>query len=462
MTDPRYQATIGLEIHAELKTKTKMFCGCRNFSENREQKTDDGPNTLVCPVCLGLPGALPVPNRQAVDMTLLIAKTLGCKVADASKWDRKNYFYPDLPKGYQISQYDMPLASRGWLEFKIQNSKFKIQITRIHLEEDTGKLTHPAGADYSLIDFNRSGVPLVELVTEPVMHSAQEAKAFAQEYQLILRYLDVSNADMERGQMRVEANISVAPNAKFKSKNAKLGTKVEVKNLNSFRSVERAIDYEVKRQIEVLESGGTLVQETRGFSDAKSVTFSQRSKETASDYRYFPEPDIPSVTGLVHASGHMPLPKLPDAYREELQTHGLKDQYVETLIRDRALLKKFEDLIEMSPEIGGAIANLLVNKPELRTKSNQEMLAIARLPDHTLKRYLKGERLENLQGEAVDTEAMVRAVEEVVNNNPDAVADFQSGKRAVLGYLIGQVMRKLQGADPKMVTQELLKQIDKQ
>jgi len=274
-----YFPTIGLEIHAELKTESKMFCSCPNDPDEKIA------NTNICPICLGHPGTLPVINKEAVKKVIKTGLTLNCQVRGKSRFDRKNYFYPDLPKGYQISQYDLPLTEEGYLEI---NGR-KIRIRRVHLEEDTARLIHPEDKDYSLVDFNRAGVPLMELVTEPDIHLAQEARKFAEELQLILRYLDVSNADMEKGQMRVEVNISL-------SQSRNLGTKVEIKNLNSFKSVEKGIEYEISRQAEILEGGGQVVQETRGWHDLKQVTMSQRTKEEAHDYRYFPEPDLPPIS----------------------------------------------------------------------------------------------------------------------------------------------------------------------
>lgn len=285
-----YKLTIGLEIHIELKTKTKMFCSCKNNPK------ETLPNINICPVCMGHPGTLPVINKKAVELVIKTGLALNCKIQEETFFERKNYFYPDLPKGYQISQYQVPLCKDGYLEIKKENSwaeTKKIRIHRIHLEEDTGKLLHPEGADYSLVDFNRAGVPLMELVTEPDISSAKEAGNFARELQLILRYLGVSNADMEKGQMRVEVNISLSQKSNLK--NQKLGTKVEIKNLNSIKAVERAIEFEIKRQSEILDKGEKIVQETRGWHDIRQETFSQREKEESHDYRYFPEPDLPPL-----------------------------------------------------------------------------------------------------------------------------------------------------------------------
>ena len=277
-TNPIYKPTIGLEVHAELNTRSKMFCSCANDPNEKR------PNYQICPICVAHPGTLPVANEEAIKKVIKAGLALNCKIAKDSKFDRKNYFYPDIPKGYQISQYDQPFCEKGYLEI---NGR-KIGITRIHLEEDTGKSIHPENADYSLVDYNRAGMPLMELVTEPEITSGQEARAFAEELQLILKYLGVSDADMEKGLMRVEVNISV-------SKTKKFGTKVEIKNLNSFKVVQKAIDFEIARQTEVLEGGGMVVQETRGWHDKKEITFSQREKESAHDYRYFPEPDLPPL-----------------------------------------------------------------------------------------------------------------------------------------------------------------------
>ncbi len=322
-----YTATIGLEIHAELKTNTKMFCKCKNDPEEKQ------PNVNVCPVCMAHPGTLPVINKEAVKLVLKVGHALKANLADFTEFDRKNYFYPDIPKGYQISQYKYPLVSGGQLN--------GVEITRVHLEEDTARSQHDDG-DYSLIDFNRGGLPLMELVTEPVIKDAKVAVAFAKELQLLLRYLNVSDANMEKGQMRVEANISVSKTDKFGLNRSErpvgrtgkpvLGTKVEVKNLNSFKSVERAIEYEIERQINVLEGGGEIVQETHGWDENKQKTFSQRKKENSDDYRYFPDPDLPKlklseIEEFSEENLTKEIPELPWKKRVRYkEDYGIKDE----------------------------------------------------------------------------------------------------------------------------------------
>src|SRR3989344_7305035 len=326
-----YKTTIGLEIHAELKTNSKMFCGCKNDPDEKR------PNVNICPTCTAQPGTLPVANEEAIKKVIKTGLALNCKITEESKFDRKNYFYPDLPKGYQISQYDQPLCQKGYL--KIDGRK--IEITRIHLEEDTGSLLHPDGADHSLVNLNRAGVPLMELVTEPDITSGIEAKKFAEELQLIFRYLGVCDADMEKGLMRVEVNISV-------SKTKKFGTKVEIKNLNSFKVVEKAIDFEITRQTELLEAGEKVVQETRGWNDKKEITFSQREKESAHDYRYFPDPDLPPMhfTKEYIANIKAEIPELPENKRERFKKeYGLEESQIEIFVTQKDLSEYFEKVI---------------------------------------------------------------------------------------------------------------------
>ncbi|NTU65481.1 MAG: Asp-tRNA(Asn)/Glu-tRNA(Gln) amidotransferase subunit GatB [Chloroflexi bacterium] len=328
-----YEGVIGLEVHAELVTQSKMFCGCAVVMSDGEP-----PNSHVCPICTGMPGMLPVINRRAVEMTIMTGLALNCSIEEFNIFARKNYFYPDLPKGYQISQYDYPLCRNGWLEIETSQGRRKIGIRRVHLEEDTGKNIHQG--EVSLIDFNRSGVPLMEIVSEPDLHTAEEVKAYAEKLRAILRYLGVNTGDMEKGVIRFEPNISIRPVG-----STEFGTRTELKNLNSFRALERGTAYELARQAKVLDEGGTVVQETRGWDEARGVTVSQRSKEQAEDYRYFPEPDLPPL--IVERAWveeiRAQLPELPDAkYDRFVKVYGLSTDDVGVLVADRAVAEYFE------------------------------------------------------------------------------------------------------------------------
>ncbi|OIP06589.1 hypothetical protein AUK41_02210 [Candidatus Berkelbacteria bacterium CG2_30_43_20] len=492
----KYLPTIGLEIHAELNTKSKLFCGCKNpASHDSSQGVSGGdpfcssseigvnsPNIHTCPVCLGLPGALPVMNKQAVIDTINIGKALGGTIAPITKWDRKHYFYPDLPKGYQISQFDVPIVTGGQLEItnnksphfakaprgrQIQNSKIeaddqeprtKIRITRIHLEEDTGKLIHDKDGS-SLVDLNRAGVPLVELVTEPDIHDGKTAADFAREYQLILRTLGVADAEMERGHMRIEVNISLSPNSKLKTQNSKLGTKVEIKNLNSFKSVEKAIEYEIKRQTELLEKKESIVQETRGWDDGRGTTISQRAKETSADYRYFPEPDLPPIDTTKLEIGETT--PLPDASRNELLQAGVDSKSVEIIIHQPELLSRLAELRitnyelrKNHPELNyiAEVAKLLIHYPKSRDKSAEELIKLAQMNPHQRKLALSGETHDQLHGE----DEIKSIIETVLKKEIQAVADYKAGKQTVYGFLVGQVMRECKGqADPEVVNRLL-------
>ncbi len=466
-----YRPTIGLEIHVELKTKSKMFCSCLNDPEEKR------PNTNICPICLGHPGTLPVINRDAVRRVLKAGLALGCNISEKSKFDRKNYFYPDLPKGYQISQYDMPFCEKGNLKIGDR----KIRITRVHLEEDTGRLVHPEGADYSLVDFNRAGIPLMELVTEPDINSAAEARSFAQELQLILRYLDVSDADMEKGQMRVEANISIASAS---SESGKLGTKVEVKNLNSFRSVERAIDYEIKRQAKVLDGGKKIIQETRGWNAGKEITFSQREKEEAHDYRYFPEPDLIPLNFTEDDSKEIKqeISELPQAKRERMVgEYGLDNKETEFFVQNKGMGEYFEKVIsEFESGISGKetskliklAANYLISdlqgimktagaceeelvispksfaefismidKGEISSKIAKTLLAEMFKSGKAPSLLIKEKGLEQIG----DSDIISSTASDVVAENPKAAEDFIKGKKEALQFLIGKMMAKTKG-----------------
>jgi aspartyl-tRNA(Asn)/glutamyl-tRNA(Gln) amidotransferase subunit B len=461
-----YKPTIGLEIHAELKTSSKMFCGCKNDPFNSDS------NANICPVCTGQPGTLPVANIEAIKNVLKVGVAIGGNLADFSEFDRKNYFYPDIPKGYQISQYKYPLVSGGEIN--------GIEITRIHIEEDTGTSLHEEG-DYSLVDFNRAGVPLMELVTEPVIHSAKDAGDFARELQLILRTLDVSYANMERGEMRVEANISI-------SKDEKFGTKVEVKNLNSFKAVEKAIEYEIKRQENILEAGERVVQETRGWDENTQKTFSQRKKEESHDYRYFPEPDLPKLKlenlGWAKFDNiKKDLPELPKEKRLRYKnTFGIKDSDIEFYLNDQVFLKIFEEgvkdlkskdeFILLSNYISSDLAGLVKNGADLDKISGRKMASIilliksGKLSSRGAKDVLievvknggEPNEIASVLGvvQVSDEGAIKAIVERVIKVNDKVVNDYKTGKVAALQYLVGQVMKESKGSAKPDIVKEII------
>jgi len=417
----RYTPVIGLEVHVELKTRSKMFCACSADYFGRE------PNTHTCPVCLGLPGALPVPNKKAIDWCILIGLALNCDISLFSKFDRKNYFYPDLSKGYQISQYDEPFCENGHV--KISNGK-RINIRRVHMEEDTGKLIHEAVDDQkvSLIDFNRSGVPLVEIVTEPDFESAEEVIEYLKTVQQIVRYLEVSNADMEKGNMRLEPNISLR-----KIKNSDLPKyKVEVKNINSFKFVEKTINFEIERQKKIFEGGKTPVQETRGWGEAKGETISQRSKEEAHDYRYFPEPDIPPIHWTESQVSHLKsqMIELPQTKFDRLRrVYGLSDYDAEILTKEKKTAIYFEEAVRLAKAIPTkTIANWIINK---RIDIQNESVG----------RLIK--QISMSHSSSIDESKLQSAIKDVIKDNEKAVNDYKNGKTSVIMFLIGNVMRKL-------------------
>lgn len=523
--------TIGLEVHIELKTRTKMFCDCLNDSSETRS------NVNICPICVGHPGALPVINRAAVEAVIKTGLAVGSEISSVSKFDRKNYFYPDLPKGYQISQYDAPLCSGGFLEIpepiqvaslektQIPSSQHQansrpIRIRRIHLEEDTGKNMHPVGEAYSLVDFNRAGVPLMELVTEPDIHSAKDARSFAEELQLLIRYLNVSGADMEKGELRLEANISVNKSETTKNGNnglKELGTKVEIKNLNSFRALEDAISYEIERQIEALNGGVVVKQETRGWDDVKKSTYSQRDKEESRDYRYFPEPDLPPIritdgqASSVFASGlnkneiklekiHKEIPELPWQKRLRLvNEYGLEEKRARALVeeieyadffehavseieklvslRDDASRKKFIALIYnyLFSDLKGLMAtagalSLAYAKVNPRHFARliflvQQGKLSSRGAKETLKKMFEtGTDAESVAREqnlaqVSDVVALRQIALEVIEKNPRPVADYKKGKIEALQFLKGQMMAKTKGAANPQATEGVLKQI---
>lgn len=467
-----YKPTIGLEIHTELKTRTKMFCNSRNSSEEEE------PNTHICPVCLAHPGTLPVINREAVQHVLRVGCALQGTIADYTEFDRKSYFYPDIPKGYQISQYAYPLVSGGVLH--------NVAITRIHLEEDTARSTHTSSGSH--VDFNRAGVPLMELVTEPVIHDAETAGSFARELQLLLRTLGASEANLEKGEMRIEANVSV-------SKDDTFGTKVEVKNLNSFRSVERAIAYEIDRQIALIEAGGSVVQETRGWDENKQETFHQRYKEGSADYRYFPEPDLPKliiseIPEYTREAIIASLPELPTERRKRYGTLNIKAEDIEVFLSDTYLAEILEGTIQEAGTDNDVVklaSNYLISdvvrivrddalegKKEhitaqkltsLMRMVKEEVLSSRGAKDVLQEMYITGEDPEVLAKrmnilQVNDIGALEGVIEEVIGANEAIVTEYRGGKESVLQYLVGQAMKASKGAgNPALIKEVLLKKL---
>ena len=485
-----FEVVIGLEVHAQLLTQSKMFCACSADYQ------DAAPNTVVCPVCMGMPGVLPVINRKAVEHVIRTGLALGCDIAGATKFDRKNYPYPDLMKGYQISQYDMPIAHGGAMPITVDGARRHAGITRVHLEEDVAKLMHRAetfGEGYSLLDINRAGVPLMEIVGEPDLRSPDEARAYLVELHSILQYIGASEANMEEGNFRCDANISVRPRGQ-----TELGAKVEVKNMNSFRSVFRALEYEAERQIEVIESGGRIVQETRGWVEANGVTVSQRVKEGASDYRYFPEPDLPplSISRQWVDDIAESLPELPYARRQRFMDElGLPQYDADLLTASRDTADYFEAILTAAPSSGaasGAVAKAASNwmLGEMARLLNQSGLGIAEtrvapkdvaqlqqmVEDSTLsstmaktvfeKMFETGEspkRIAESEGlvQISDTDAVLAAVLDAIESNPDPVQDYLGGKPQAMGFLVGQVMKATRGkANPRMASQMVRERLE--
>ena len=438
MTD--YKPVIGLEVHIELSTKSKMFCGC---DADHFAKV---PNTQVCPVCLGLPGAMPYANHEALDNTIKLGLALNCEISKFSKFDRKHYFYPDLPKSYQISQYDLPFCKKGSFEI---NGK-TIRLRRVHLEEDTAKLVHQKvnGKQVSLIDFNRSGVPLVELVTEPDFRTTNDVVDFLKEIQRIVRYLSISTADMEKGSMRLEANISLARGHHEHRSDDLPDYKVELKNINSFRFLEKAIDYEIERQSKILSEGKKVIQETRGYDEATAKTFSQRVKEEANDYRYFPEPDLPPIElsketiNLLQKS----LPELPLQKRKRFQEiFGLSTNYANVLIENRQRAQYFEEAVSIAKVHKVSVKNIADAMVNL--KMDQDNLT----PSELVRKLFEASKLQFV-GEA----ETLNAIDAVIKSELKAVSDWKKGKTEVLGFLIGQVQKILKGKGDSKIISKLL------
>ncbi len=414
-----------MEVHVELKTASKMFCGCKNDPFHAGK-----PNIYTCPVCLGLPGALPVANKKAIEWTVKLGLVLGCKINLFSKFDRKHYFYPDLPKGYQISQYDLPFCYDG----RVQTSFGPVGITRVHLEEDTGKLIHQKvnGRNVSLIDFNRSSVPLVEIVTEPEIYSSTQAKEYAKKLRQIIRYLDISDCDMEKGGMRLEANISLMKEGETKLPNYK----VELKNINSFRFLERGIEYEIERQKEILEAGKTPIQETRGYNAEKNITFTQRIKEGAADYRYFPDPDLPPIRfsnkwfNEIKSSVPEPLETVFVRWEKNYQINRqLTELLFETAGEAKKLNTVFSSLLKEKLPVDKFI-NLVIHKKitvDLFKQSVEEITSVYK---------------QSIQVDDVTNEELQKIIDKVIKANPQAVSDLKAGKIQSINFLVGQVLRE--------------------
>ena len=477
----KYEAVIGLEIHCELKTKTKIFCGCAT-GFGAEQ------NTHVCPVCLGLPGVLPTVNKRVVEFGIKAGLATNCTINKYSKFDRKNYYYPDLPKNWQTSQYDLPIAEHGWVDIDVDGEKKRIRLTRIHMEEDAGKLVHSGttikDSATSNVDYNRTGVPLLEIVSEPDLRSAEEARAYMEKIKAIMEYIDVSNCRMEEGNLRADINVSLRP-----AGTEELGTRTEMKNINSFKNLEDAINYEIERQQEVLEDGGHVVQETRTFDPARGITLSMRSKENAHDYRYMPEPDLPPIVTSEETieKYRSELPELPDARRARLEKeYGLSDYDAGIITSSRAMAEYFDAVVATGADpklaanwIMGDLAKNLNEDGIDITKSPVSAERLGKMIGLIMKDTLSGkidkklfkemwtneddpEKIVKDKGlvQITDTGAIEAAVDAAIAANPKAVAEYKGGKKKAIGALVGQVMKATRGkANPQMVNKMLAEKL---
>jgi aspartyl-tRNA(Asn)/glutamyl-tRNA(Gln) amidotransferase subunit B len=473
----KYEAVIGLEVHAQLQTNTKIFCGC-------ETRFGEEANTRTCPVCIGMPGVLPVLNKKAVEFIVKTGLATHCSVSPYSRFARKNYFYPDLPKGYQISQYELPVCEHGYVEIVVDGKIKRIGITRIHLEEDAGKNLHQAESGASLVDLNRAGTPLMEIVSEPDIRTAEEASEYLKKLRSLLRYIEVSDADMEKGNFRCDANVSIRPVG-----SKEFGTRAEVKNVNSFKFVQKALEYEIKRQAQVLDEGGKVVQETRLFDSTKGVTFSMRSKEEAHDYRYFPEPDlVPIVVSKETIDGiAATIPELPDAKRGRFANdYGLPEYDADMLTQSRAMASYFEETVKLTgqPKV---VSNWMMGElMRLLNADNREIEAcpikpdklaamIKMISDGVISNKIAKTVFEEMYGSGKDAETVVKEkglvqvsdsgaieqiIDDVIRDNPGQAADYRAGKEKLFGFFVGQVMKASKGkANPEMVNQLLKKKL---
>ena len=477
----KYEVVIGIECHVQLATKTKLFCGCDNDSRDAQ------PNTHVCQVCLGLPGTLPVLNQHAVELALRLAKALNAAYPDAyhTKFDRKNYFYPDLPKGYQITQFDEPVVGTGWVKFPLDGQTVHVGVTRAHLEEDAGKLTHPEGADYSLVDLNRAGTPLLEIVSEPDMRSAAQAKGYAQELYNIVRYAEVSDANLYYGNMRFDVNVSV----RLKGA-SELGTRTETKNLNSFKAIERAVEYETRRQIVLVEHGEPVKQETRGWNDDKQETYGMRSKEDADEYRYFPEPDLPPLVitrAMVdEQAGEVGL--LPADVRADLTKAGIAERDGEPLVASPELAAMWCQVFIENPDQARFALNWLMGDQVKLAESKQMSVTRSQVSSLTLAmvgamigegklsstnaKVLLGALWDNDQGASFvaeklgllqqsDEGELGEIVDRIIADNAKAVEDYKSGNQRAFGALVGQAMKATAGTgNPPLINKLLRERLD--
>jgi len=470
----KFEPIIGLEVHAELLTKSKMFCGCEVVDSITAK-----PNRYICPVCTGQPGALPVLNKKAVELAVRVGLALNCEIHIESIFARKNYFYPDLPKGYQISQYDQPLATDGKIQIETEAGIKDVRIRRVHLEEDTGKLTH--ADSYSFIDYNRSGVPLLEIVTEPDLRSAEEVRAYATKLRDILRYLNVNSGDMEKGVIRFEANVSVREKS-----SDQFNTRTEIKNLNSFRALTQGTEYEIQRQSEIYSRGGTVEQETLGFNEATGKTYSQRGKESAHDYRYFPEPDLPPlvIDSDWIESIRESLPELPEAKtRRFIEQYELKPQEARLLISEKALADYFEDVVSKSKSPAKTVSSWIAG--EFLRYMNDLNIDVADIPvpakhfaqliDMVTDKTVSGNSAKIVLGEMfknggkpeeaikaknlaqVSDEGFIQeAITKILNDNPKEVEQYLAGKESLLQWFMGQIVRATKGKADPQVARELL------